>query len=256
MLIVDLLESAADEMAMYKQVRQAANTVVRDIYRGAKPFHEIELGSYGDFYAYRSREDLGLDKAFLLMLGVRRNNTVGMSGMVVDFGQSVFGYEKGVAIYCMSEFSLTNMRTTVNSVGFIKVFEHEFLHMLDNERTADRIVTPTDPKANPAGYYNSPAEFNAYYHDIAKNLLAVIEQINAHPHEAQDYLDLYGFSGEWKADLSHLLIQDVYAQRFVQSLTPERKKALLRRLYRLYQQMLDSLSAASAPRSHDVGTPP
>lgn len=253
MLIAFLFESSADEMAMYQQVRQASHAVVHAIYRGSKPFREVELGTFGDFYTYRSREDFGLDVGFLLLIGLRKKAAVGMSGMVVDFGQLVFGYQKGLAIDCMSEFSVTNMRTMANSVGFMKVFEHEYLHMLDNRRTADRIVTLTDPKNDPAGYYNSPAEFNAYYHDIAKNMLAVIAAANAKPQEARDYFDLYGFSGEWKADLSLLLSDDVYAQKFVSLLTPERRKALLRRLYRLYQQMLQ---AVSAPHSHDAATSP
>ena len=252
MLIATLLESPTDETAMYQQVHQASTTVIQAIYRGSRPFHEVELGSYGDFYAYRSREDLGLDKAFLLMIGLRRAKTLGMSGMVLNLGQSVFGYERGMAIYCMSEFTVENMRATVNSVGFMKTFEHEYLHLLDNERTQDRIVPKSvDTRADPAGYYNSPAEFNAYYHDMAKNLLAVITAAKANPQEAQDYFDLYGFSGDWKADLSRLLTQDQYTKKFVSLLTPERRKALLRRLYRLYEQML-----ASIPHSRDVAALP
>jgi len=253
MLIVNLLESPADETAAYQQVRRAASTVMQHVYHGGQPFHEVELESFGDFYAYRSREDFGLESSFLLMIGLRRQSTQAMSGMVVDFGQSVFGYQKGMLIYCMSQFTVENMRTVVNTVGFMKVFEHEFLHMLDNTRTADRIVSPTDPQNDPAGYYNSPSEYNAYYHDIAKNLLAVIA---ANPQDARDTFDLYGFSGDWKTDLSGLLTHDHYVQRFVASLHPERRKALLRRLYRLYQQMLQSLKPASAPRSHGVAASP
>lgn len=240
---IPIAESAEQEIAMNQQVRQASRTVMERIYHGQDPYHEIELGGHGDFYVYRSREDLGLDLEFLLMLGVRKSMTIGMSGMVMDFGQDVFGYRKGLAIYCMQNFSIDEMRRTVNSVGFMQTIEHEFLHMLDNARTQDRIVArgEIDTRNNKAGYYNDPAEFNAYYHDIAKDMMAVIAAAQANPEEAKDYLDLYGFTGEWQADLRRLVSKNVYTQSFVQHLTPERRKALLKRLYRLHQQMMTTL---------------
>jgi hypothetical protein len=179
---------------------------------------------------------------------VRQPDAVGMSGMVSGLGQDVFGYETAIAIFCMQEFSMEQLRSSVTSVGFMQTFEHEYLHVLDNQRTDNRIIARArnDPTNNRAGYYNDPAEFNAYYHDIAKDMMLVIDAATKKPEDAKDYFDLYGFTGDWKSDLSRLLMKNVYTRSFVKHLTPERRKALLRRLYRLYQEMLVTLSARPA----------
>lgn len=245
----DIFESTDQELTMNRQVRYASRIVLNWIHRGLPPYHQIELSGYGDYYVYRSREDFGLDHDFLLLLGVRKSMAVGISGMVMDFGQDVFGYQTGLAIYCMQQFNIDEMRKTVNSVGFMHVFEHEYLHMLDNARTQNRIVARvgSDPRTNKSGYYNDPAEFNAYYHDIAKDMMAVIEAAQTNPEDAKDYLDLFGFTGHWQTDLKRLLTKDVYAQSFVQHLTPERRKALIRRLYRLHHQMIHAVQQAPLP---------
>lgn len=252
-----LLDSVTTEMSMQRQARQAANVVIQHVYHGHQPYQGIEIvdddrSLSGDFYVYRSKEDLGLHLDFLLLIGVRQPNTVGMSGAVAGLGQDVFGYETAIAIYCMQQFGMDQLRRSVNSVGFMQTFEHEYLHLLDNQRTDNRIIgKDVDPKDDRAGYYNDPAEFNAYYHDIAKDMMAVIDAAAEKPEDAKDYFDLYGFTGDWKSDLSHLLMKNVYTQSFVKHLTPERRKALLRRLYRLYQTLLETLADQRPANSPD-----
>lgn len=255
-----LLDSVTTEMAMQRQARRAANVIIKHVYDGHQPHRHVEIGGEGltgDFYVYRSKEDLGLDLGFLLLIGVRQHETVGMSGMVVGFGEDVLGYETGIAIFCMQRFSMEQLRSSVNSVGFMQTFEHEYLHLLDNQRTDNRIIggNRTDPKDNRAAYYNDPAEFNAYYHDIAKDMMAVIDAAAEKPEDAKDYFDLYGFTGDWKSDLSRLLMKNVYTQSFVKHLTPERRKALLRRLYRLYQTLLEMLAHQPPANSPDMPQP-
>lgn len=246
MLICDLLETTETELAMNRQVHQAAMTVMHYIVGGNQPYAEVELEGQGDFYAYRA-EDLGLDQHILLTIGLLMPNTIGMSGAIVEYEEPVLGgYQLGIKIHCMQHFTIEDLRSKVNTVGFMQAFEHEYLHILDRNRTAERIVTKArvDPRQDQAGYYNDPAEFNAYYHDIAKDMMGVINAAQQNPQQARDYLDLYHFTGDWKADLGRLLTKNYHVQRFVQALQPERRKALLRRLYRLYEQMLQTISAS------------
>jgi hypothetical protein len=243
MRIQDLLEAPQIELAMSHEAHQAALQVMRYVFAGHPPRAHVDIGSHGEFYVYGS-QDIGLEQSFALLIGRRKAATLGMSGAIMHFeGEQLFGYRVGLVIYCLNQFNDQALRQTVNSVGFMHTFEHEYIHLLDNARTDDRIVggERSDPRTSQADYFNDPAENNAYFHDIAKDILHVI---NAGA-EAPQYFQLYKFTGDWQTDLARLLTKDPYAKRFVQLLRKQRRRSLMKRLYRLYQQMLQTVQTAS-----------
>lgn len=247
MQLTDLFETTDNEAEMHSHVRDLTSKVMHHIYNGGQPYHPIELGNYGDFFVYRSVEDIGLDDRFLLLIGLKQREAIGMSGMIMGFGRDIFGYDRGIVVYCMNEFTLKNMYTMVNTTGFMEVIEHEFVHMLDNDRTQGGMIKrPYVDAKHKSQYYNDPAEFNAYFFDIAKPMLAVIRAAKQEPQDAKDYMALYGLTGDWRDDLAGVLSRNLPAQHFVKHLRKDRRRSLIKRLYRLHQQMLNAVHHAPA----------
>ena len=243
MLISELLlDSATTEVSMYQQARQACHKVTHWVYDGHEPDREVNWRGK-DFYVYHSHE-MGIEQNFLIWIGPHQENTIGLSGMMVTFHEPVFGADRAIIVWGMRGNTLAQLRSTVLSTEFMKVFEHEFLHLLDADRTNSRITARglVDPR-NHDQYYNDPAEFNAYYHDIAKGMLAVIDTAAKEPEDAREYMELFGMTGDWKKDIAGMLTKDLAVQRFTKSLRPERRRALMRRLYRLHQQMIEAIHA-------------
>jgi hypothetical protein len=240
MLVADLLlDSATTEVSMYQQAREACHKVTHYVYDGHEPEREVNWRDK-DFYVYHSH-NMGIEQDFLIWIGPRQEHTVGMSGMYANFSKPIFGSNRVIIIWGMRgrPNTLQELRATVNSTNFLTVFEHEFLHLLDADRTKNGIMKRTYPDASDHDrYYNDPAEFNAYYHDIAKDMMAVIDAAAKSPEDAKDYMELFGMTGNWQDDIPRMLTHDLATQRFVKSLRPERRRALMRRLYRLHQQMI------------------
>ena len=239
----EITESASLDVTMHRQVSDACRTVMDYIYRGNEPYAEVTFGDMGEFYVFLSRT-MGLEDDFLLAIGVRNPHAIGMSGALSNFSRSVFGYDRGIFIHGMRRFTTEDMRATINSTSFIEVFQHEFLHLLDIHRTSGRITARNRIDAhNHAQYYNDPAEFNAYLHDAARPMLDVIQAAKTTPHDARDYMSLFGLSGDPRDDIAQLLTRNMLLRRFVKSLTPNRRRSLLRRLYLLHQRMTEVVAS-------------
>jgi hypothetical protein len=230
-------ESASDDVAMHREVRRVYQLISQYIYKKNEPDYDLELGKQGEFYVYSSRS-MGIDRDFLLLIGLRKPNTVGVSGALMTFSEGVLGFHRGIAVYGMRQMTMDDLYSTVNSTSFLEVFEHEYLHLLDVDRTNGRITAKNSPNTRTADYYNDPAEFNAFYHDLAKPMLDAIRNINDEPQYAQDILDLHDITGDYDHDIAHMMTANLHTRRFTASLTPERRRSLLRRLYNLHQQLM------------------
>lgn len=227
---------------MHQEVRKAYKQVSQYIYAKHEPDFDLELGSKGEYYVYSSRS-MKVDGDFLLLIGLRHPHAYGMSGAVMTFDDAVFGMHRGIAIYGMRKMTMEDLHSTVNSTSFLTVFEHEYLHLLDIDRTNGRITAKKPPDTRKADYYNDPAEFNAFYHDLAKPLLDAIRNIQDEPQYTKDILYLHDITGDFRQDIAQMMTASVHTQRFTASLTPERRRSLLRRLYGLYQQMMAAAHA-------------
>lgn len=231
-----LLEAVSGELAMAHQARRASHIFTMYVYKGNPPYKEVEWGNHGKVFVFRS-DDVGIDKPMLILIGMKEPRAIGLSGGVYRFSTPIFGYDRAIMVSGMREFTQEELRRVATGTNFIEVFGHEYIHVLDADRTSGRIMKGIAGPEDQTAYFNDPAEFNAFYHDVARPLLDLIKVITTDPEYFDDYLGLYGFNGDWKHDLSYMLTRDGIIRRFVATLTATRRRSLLKRLYRLYLTM-------------------
>jgi hypothetical protein len=251
MRLHDLNESPTNDAAMAKQAHAATMMITRGIYGGITAQHFVELAGHGDFLIW-SAKSLGLTDIdprlsnFCVMLGPKNPNALGLSGAVFRYEPSLFGqYNRCVVVYGLKANWLLApnqaAKDLVNSTSFIKVMAHEFIHVLDSLRASkiiDRQTSHPDSDENKRKYYNDPAEFNAYYHDIVDMLTDIANAGD----DAKDYADLHGFTGNFKTDLGFMLGRDIYTRSFMKWLLAPRHRALLRRIYKMHQHVIQLLN--------------
>ena len=246
--LINLVESPESDAATALKARQTVLTVCKAIYYGAKADHHVELGNYGQFLLYDA-ERLGLTtnspelKNLAIMLGLKNPKAIGLSGAFMRFGETIMGrYDRAIMVYGLTAIEDSAAKVLVNSTEFMRVFEHEFIHLLDGDRTSGKsfpklFIDPAKPS-----YFNDPAEFNAFFHNLSDAFTSILNA--AKDGKACHYAELYGYSGEFLKDVSKLTSGYSIAilKRFVKSLTDDRRKAMWRRLYKLHQAVNEALA--------------
>jgi len=119
-----------------------------------------------------------------------------------------------------------------------KMILHEYIHYLDSFRIktmSKNIVDATDKEK----YYNNPIEFNAYYHNVADNLMSFIHQaeyLNSRE-QIKDLMNYYGVKENFTETLNEILKNDF--SDFMEKLNQRNKRAIYKRLYTLYKKAID-----------------
>ena len=121
------------------------------------------------------------------------------------------------------------------------VLRHEIIHYLDSKRNPKM---GGDQSHGPA-YFNSPQEFNAYFTNLATPLLHFLQAAREEPDRAklQRFAKGYGISRDFQANLA-MMVKEVSmnpgraAKLFYDNLYPRNRRALLKRLYGLHQQVI------------------
>lgn len=245
----DLTEGPQDDIARSEQAQRATRIVTHAIYGGAKPDFHVQFADHGEFLLYGA-DTLGLAAEFpafdglCLAFGLKDPNAVGFSGRVGRFAnEKLFDrYDRCIFFHCLAKISAADVRSATNSTAFLSISNHEFMHLLDAERTDGRIMKGVSNAKDKAGYYNDPAEFNAYFHDVA-DALTYIGSAPQRGESAADYADLYGLTGDFARDVAKMLKKDVYTSAFVKWLRDDRRKALLKRLYKLHSHVAAMIRA-------------
>lgn len=252
MRVQDIFETILTDVEAARLASRAAITVSQRIYDGAKSDHLIEISDHGDFLLY------GLDKLGLasiipelsdccLLFGKKQANTVGSSGGVYKFEEPILGYNSAIAFWGIREITDKAVASFVNSTEFITIFKHEFIHVLDGIRSDEK--SKSHPAEDQTRYYNSDAELNAYFHDIASPLTGIIDEIAKGYGSASELADLYDISGDFKRDLKRMLGTDMATRRFVSYLTYENRRKIIRRLARLHGEVVRLLAQEKAKSS-------
>lgn len=249
-----LREAPSDDIAAARSVRGLAVRIAAALYHGAEPDAEITLAGQGTFYLF-DHDTLGLDDDLhdvAFMFTLRNKAAVGVSGAYATFRDgegrpiTLLGrYRRGVILYGLRQMSEDALQAFAGSVDFLRVIQHELVHLRDSARTRWLTVRPPLDATDRATYYNDPAEFNAYYHEVVANLT---DMATARPDELADHADLHGFTGDFKRDLVALLHGDRSTRAFLQWLTDDRRKALLRRVYKLHQHVAERMASPQAAR--------
>ncbi len=244
MLVFEIInERVVDEVSAQKRAYDAYKQVTKAV--SANNFIEIELSDGNrNFYGLEPNK-IGLIDVppnWIIMIGLKTSNKSVFDGAIwkINDGRWMGKYTRVLVVYALDKYNVDSLKKCVNTTSFLETFMHEFIHLIDDQRTQGRINArePEDPKTNRSGYLNDPAEFNAYFHQFAHNWLNCLAETQEHPEDLADLMDLYGISGNFEIDLKKLVNQSHYSKVFFKTLDETRRKSILRRLYRLYQEIL------------------
>lgn len=191
------------------------------------------------------------------------NDDMEVSGRVrvVTGSDSRIGYVVDIDLPTRNgEFTTRHIADQIGSVSAGRVFRHEFQHVLDMKRFKDKDARTTADRRWPADsqtwteknfsdYFNSPKEFNAFFHNIATPLLGAINAIErfgldrASHYKGLIELDFH----EWVRNT--LILGSATERRFWASLTAQNKRRALNRLYGLHKRFLDLLDRAEEEKA-------
>lgn len=119
-----------------------------------------------------------------------------------------------------------------------QAFLHELIHYFDHLR---QIPSPSQPKNN-IEYFNSPTEFNAYYHNVAAPLFDLLAKSQIDPHAAQTIARKLGVQKDFHTVLKNLLRPSHAGPKaFIKILNTRNRRALIRRLYNLFNEVVAAL---------------
>ena len=258
MRLQQLFETAEHDAEAGALAHRTALAISRAIYGAAKPVCEAEIGTYGDMFVFDA-DALGASeinpalRGMCICIGTRDPRRVTPTGMLMMFGETILGkYKQGILIQCLphDDFNLTKARKAVGSLGVLNILQHEIVHAMDADRAPGMFnVMPRsdDSHASYLRYLNHPAEFNARFHDFASTLTALAAEP---PDSLRDYFDLSGLSGDFETDLKKFVDADSASRTFWKGLSNDRRRALLRRLYKLHRHVMDMVN--DAPSNDNV----
>lgn len=242
MKLFEILHEAIDDDVSAQQQAFAAYRIVAKAV-AANNFIEIELPEERHFYGLEPSKIglLNVPPELLIMIGVKTSQLSVLNGAiwVIDGNPWMGKYSSVLVVHGLREFTEDELKKCVNSTNFVETFQHEFIHVLDNDRTQGKIIArgPID-STNRHVYLNDPAEFNAYYHQFADNWLSCLGDIQKNPEDADDLKSLYNISGNFQTDLKKLINRSPYSKKFFETLNETRRKSIMKRLFRLYQELM------------------
>jgi hypothetical protein len=188
--------------------------------------------------------DIGLgdsDAALWFRFGVMDGYTP--SGHISKFQRSG---EQVITVYCLDDVMDTDeaARIIIHRHIVHDILLHELTHYVDSKRYP-RFHEIGSDKAHGADYYNSPKEFNAYFTNLAAPLLRFLHMPASDrlPRVAQGM----GISSDFSATLAMLIERGTQNANgrviasFMKNLNPRNRRALLKRLYGLHQQVIEKL---------------
>jgi hypothetical protein len=244
---IDLIEDVQSDVSAHAKANKARFAVMSYVYD--KQTYDFQVQYKGrDYYAIAG-DTVGLDRIvenhdMLIMIGLKDPRAVGLSGMYIEFTKPIEGkYRRAIAVECMSKMSIESMVQSVNSTAFMPVFEHEFIHFLDSQRTNGKVYSlPYDSKDRNK-YFNHDMEFNAFFHNVATDLLSLIRDVKDVPEAnqaafARDLADLYGIEPDFKLTLRMAGAKGRVEKEFMKWLRDDRRKRLVARLYKLHQEVV------------------
>lgn len=112
---------------------------------------------------------------------------------------------------------------------------HEFIHYLDWKRYKNTGYTVAKNKAyhTKTGYYNNPAEFNAYFQQTAEYIMRTYIDDPSYLWLLDDKLATFNTFKKW--------IIEVFDSAFIKNLNPEYQKKFDKRLYQVYISAVEKL---------------
>lgn len=122
--------------------------------------------------------------------------------------------------------------------GAKKIFVHEFIHYLDQHRYKGQ--PPESAKMLRTkgweAYYNSPAEFNAYYQEGANDVLEFLRIVQQHAEPLKPGT-VAGYISSFPVFEKNFAKKPYFNEDFLKALNQKYKRKFMRRLVDLYQEI-------------------
>lgn len=136
-------------------------------------------------------------------------------------------------------------RDVVHDRNIHQVLKHEFAHYIDSKRFDfdETKYVPYDEDATE--YYNTPVEFNAYYHIAVDRLMTCLHQMTRTPTRCQHFADIFGIAADFQTTMERVINKPAspYVQSFLKTLNDRNRRSYLKRVYRLHQEILSLMRA-------------
>lgn len=224
-----IIESPENDVEAHKSAMKAFHQLSSYVSAHPEGDHLIEYGKQGDYIGYDGRK-IGFTGTPIMIVMLGAKSSTNSTGSAIMFSEpQIDGFDGALVFNCLRNVDEHEAQKVVNTTKFLSLFQHEYIHALDFKRIKRDSHIPDT--TNLGGYINDPAEYNARYHDLADSLLSIL---SSSPDNVKDLADLYGFTGNFTNDLSAMMNKDQNTKFFMKWLNDDRRKALLKRLYKLY----------------------
>lgn len=253
MRYAELFEDPDKDIAFSLRTQAAYRAFSQYVYNATDYDNTVE-SKEGNLLGFDTRkfggsEIFGVD-GLLIAVGKRKGYRIGAA--YTQFERPVKGFKDFLIFNATREEpTFDNVKSSVNSVEFMGVFKHEMVHVFDNVEHNDAVLRNVGYKADENDrvdlkqYFNSPWEFNAYYHMIADRFAGIVREIDGlNRADAAEIADFMGYSGNFSTDLATGVRDFSHGRAFMQHLTEPRRRALLRRLYQLHARVGALIAAA------------
>lgn len=219
----------------------------KDFYTGMKDFFNKNLlemiqrnNDYGDPWITKEfKRDL--HGTFILKAGLidRKYDNLYILFAVkrtIDFGLGIFRNKQVITLPLLDNAWELKEKFNIKLIMIERDFIHEFIHYLDTLRYKGDVKTTSRQKYKKGdliGYYNTPAEFNAYYQEYIDTIIDILNKIpQSKKNELlKDYETFYN----WITTAGGI------DRDFVKALNKEYEKKLRKRLYDLYRTLLTEM---------------
>jgi hypothetical protein len=245
-------EDASTDQAAFSKADAIRGTLIRYLLHANPDDHygfkghrfangEVMLCLRGDQIGLR-----GEDTALWFRFGQQRGYTV--SGNLSKFSRSG---ESVITIFCLDTMQDAEAaaKIIIYRHPVHDVLIHELTHYIDAARNPTMHTKSTgEDKQGRTEYYNDPAEFNAFFTNLAQPLLAFLHAVHSDPDPTglAQFAKAHGLNADFKETLAGL-IQRAQGQaspalkRYWAHLLPDRRKRVIRRLFMLHQQVVAAL---------------
>lgn len=139
----------------------------------------------------------------------------------------------------MDDYELMTYRikNILGSYSLLRTLYHEVIHAIQHHDGWLSKSSINQTKMSPQDYYNSSAEFDAYYHNIVEHYMSLISDLKKNPNDIDDYVDIYDISLDFNKNLKTFTSGS--NRLFLKHLTGPRHKRLLKRLYNLHTKLVE-----------------
>ena len=129
------------------------------------------------------------------------------------------------------------------------VIQHELVHYFDNKRNPKMLNQTNKAETGTNAYFNNPEEFNAYYTNLAHPLLHFIRAMRSgeiNDDETKRFAKALDIGKDFMENVKMMIDRAAgqsggAVKKFYQTLNKRNRRALLKRLYGLHQQVLQYL---------------